>query len=641
MTDISWVLENDELGKIINKLPGLAVFIRDHIRDDFEDLMIAYISHLKDIEKYTFGIGANINVLRSKFKKLVLEANHTPDTKASFYKSESLDIPAWEKIMSIHEREHLDSLIHRLPQLDIFLKDYFSNPNLTEVISLFEEQYEKPLKSDKAMALVVNSVKRYFQDKMEKHEAALHFVSTEKQINDLVLLTDFFYDAKENFYRKNLAVDDCQKFLSQYIGCMHPYIDAEIGGRYLKYKIYPTAMVFYSHVFHHIFSSPNIFWNNSEGVYGCAEALEDVVKICHDNSPSSNADGTNEIFGSMVELCYLFASRVVYWNDKGTQNSPSHHAKKMPIRIQDRIHFYEARTYLLSCFPHFFYQLGLSEVDIARMKYADLKDLHQIAYNEGIVGSNSVYVKQKREIEDQYFKDESMISHTYGSGKKLSEDTAWKLYCNYTKGKYCLSWDTVQNILSIPNNIQDVRWVEHDLKYKEDRVRIREYLRENGVKWFYHFTERDKLSSIKREGGLLSYRQCLTRGIVMPKTIDMSKSRDIDAAFNLEDYVRVSFCRYLPKIEERKKEDKDLVLLRISAEVAELYDTLFTDIEATRQDHKHGPAFENLQKVDIKATQKNYCDSSDPDYWQYQSEVMIKGMIPIQFILNIDNPENL
>lgn len=92
MTDISWVLENDELGKIINKLPGLAVFIRDHIRDDFEDLMIAYISHLKDIEKYTFGIGANINVLRSKFKKLVLEANHTPDTKASFYKSESLDI---------------------------------------------------------------------------------------------------------------------------------------------------------------------------------------------------------------------------------------------------------------------------------------------------------------------------------------------------------------------------------------------------------------------------------------------------------------------------------------------------------------------------------------------------------------------
>ena len=641
MTDISWILENDELGKIINKLPGLSVFVRNHTRDDFEVLLTAYISHLKDIGKYTFGIGANINVLRRKYKQLVLEANHNVNEKTSFYKSEGLIIPAWEELMSIHEREHLNSLIHRLPQLDIFLKDYSLNPNLTEVITLFEEQHEKNLKKDKAMAFVVNSVKRYFQDIMEKHEAALHFVSTEKQINDSVLLTDFFYDAKESFYRKNLAVDDCQKFLLQYISYMHPYIDAEIGGRYFKYKIYSTAMVFYSHVFHHIFSSPNIFWNNSEGVYGCAEALEDVVKMYHDNSPSSNANGTNEIVDSLVELCYLLASRVVYWNDKGTLNSPSRNAVKMPIRKQDRIRFYEARTYLLSCFPQVFNQLGLSEIDIARMKYADLKDLHSIAYNEGIVGSNSVYVIQNREIEDKYFKDESMITQAYDLGKKLSEDTAWRLYCNYTKGKYCLSWEAVRNTLSIPDDIQDVRMVEHDLKYKEERVQIREYLREKGVKWFYHFTERDKLSSIKREGGLLSYRQCLIRGIIMPKTIDMSKSRDIDAAFNLEDYVRVSFCRYLPKIEERKKEDKDLVLLRVSAEVAELYDTLFTDMEATQFDHKHGPTFKDLQKVDIKATQKSYCDISDPDYWQYQSEVMIKGMIPIKYILNIDNPENL
>ena len=637
MANISWILENDELGKIINKLPGLSVFVKNHTSDDFEDLLSAYISHLKDIGKYTFGIGANINVLRRKYKQLVLEANHNVDEK----KSEGLDIPAWEELMSIHEREHLNSLIHRLPQLDVFLKDYSLNPNLTEVITLFEEQHEKSLKRDRVMSFIVNSVKRYFQDIMEKHEAALHYVSTEKQKNDSELLTDFFYDAEENFYRKNLAVDDCQQFLFRYISYMHPYIDAEIGGRFFKYKIYSTAMVFYSHVFHHIFSSPNIYWNNSEGVYGCAEALEDVVKMYHDNSLSSNADRTNEIIGSLVELCYLLASRVVYWNDKGTLNSPSHNAVKMPIRKQDRIRFYEARTYLLSYFPQVFNQLGLSEVDIARMKYADLQDLHSIAHKEGIVGSCSVYVLQNRKIEDRYFNDKCMISKAYDLGKKLSEETAWRLYNNYTKGKYCMSWDAVRNILSIPNNIQDSQTLRHNLKYKEERVQIRELLREKGVKCFYHFTERDKLSSIKKEGGLLSYRQCLIRGIIMPKTIDMSKSRDIDAAFNLEDYVRVSFCRYLPKIEERKKEDKDLVLLRISVEVAELYDTLFTDMEATKIDHKHGPTLYDLKKVNIEATQKRFCSSGDPDYWQYQSEIMVKEMIPIKYILNIDNPENL
>ena len=637
MADLLWILEKDELGKIIDKLPGLSVFVRNHANDDLEVLLAAYTSYLKNVDKYTFGIGANINLLRRRYDQIVLETNQNINGRNLHLKN----IPAWEELMSLHEREHLDSLIHRLPELDVFLKGYFQNSNLTEVITLFEELHEVSLKKDRSLKFAICSVKRYFQEVMEKHKDALHYVSTEKQINDHELLTEFYYDAKDNFYKKNLSEVDCQSFLMRYISCMHPYIDAEIGERYIKYKIYSTAFVFYSHVFQFIFSSPNIYWNNSEAVYGCAETLEDIIKIYHNNCLQANAGETNEMVNSLVELCYLFASRVVYWNDKGTIKNDSDKEGKMPIRKQDRIRFYEMRTYLLSYFPHVFHHLGLSEIDIALMKYADLNDLHEITYKAGIVGSNSVYNLQSREIEDEYIKDESKIRQAYSHGKDLSDNVGWRLYCNYTKGKYCLSWDSLRVLLHLEDINQGVQKVRHKLKYKQDRTRIREYLKENGIKWFYHFTERDKLSSIKREGGLLSYRQCLIRGIVMPNTQDMSKSRDIDAAFNLEDYVRVSFCRYLPKIEERKKEDKDLVLLRISTEVAELYDTLFTDMEATKEMHKHGPTFEDLQKVDIKATQKSHCDTSDPDFWQYQSEVMVKEIIPIQYILNIDNPENL
>ena len=616
MADLLWILEKDELGKIIDKLPGLSAFVRNHAKDDLEVLLTAYTSYLKNVEKYTFGIGANINLLRRRYDQIVLETNQNINGRNLHLKN----IPAWEELMSLHEREHLDSLIHRLPELDVFLKDYFQNSNLTEVITLFEEQHEVSLKKDRSQKFAICSVKRYFQEVMEKHKDALHYVSTEKQINDHELLTEFYYDAKDNFYKKNLSEVDCQSFLMRYISCMHPYIDAEIGERYIKYKIYSTAFVFYSHVFQFIFSSPNIYWNNSEAVYGCAETLEDIIKIYHNNCSQANAGETD---------------------DKGTIKNDSDKEGKMPIRKQDRIRFYEMRTYLLSNFPHVFHHLGLSEIDIALMKYADLNDLHEITYKAGIVGSNSVYNLQSREIEDEYIKDESKIRQAYSHGKDLSDNVGWRLYCNYTKGKYCLSWDSLRVLLHLEDINQGVQKVRHKLKYKQDRTRIREYLKENGIKWFYHFTERDKLSSIKREGGLLSYRQCLIRGIVMPNTQDMSKSRDIDAAFNLEDYVRVSFCRYLPKIEERKKEDKDLVLLRISTEVAELYDTLFTDMEATKEMHKHGPTFEDLQKVDIKATQKSHCDTSDPDFWQYQSEVMVKEIIPIQYILNIDNPENL
>ncbi len=641
MADLIWILEKEELGKIIDKLPGLSAFVRNHAKDDLEVLLSAYTTYLKDVGKYTFGIGANINLLRRKYKQIVLEANNNLERIDSRSKNDGQDIPAWEDLMNVPEREHLNFLIHRLPILDNYLKDNSQNSNLTEVIIRFEQLHEKSLKKDRSMKFAIDSVKRYFQDVMEKHKDALHYVSTEKQINDLELLTEFFYDAKENFYKKNLSEVDCQPFLLRYVSCMHPYIDAEIGGRYIKYKRHSTAFVFYSHVFRHIFSSPNIYWNNSEAVFGCAEALEDVIKIYHDNCLPSNAEEADEMVNSLVELCFLYASRVVYWNDKGTQKSYSDRNQKMPIRKQDKIRFYEMRTYLLTCFPHVFHHLGLSEFDIARMKYADLKDLHEITYEDGIVGSNSVYILQSREIEDEYIKDDSKISQAYRDGKDLSDNVGWRLYCNYTKGKYCLNWDFIRGLLHLEEISQEAQKVYIELTFKQDRNRIREYLRENGVKWFYHFTERGKLSSIKKEGGLLSYRQCLIRGIVMPKTQDMSKSRDIDAAFNLEDYVRVSFCRYLPKIEERKKEDKDLVLLRISTEVAELEDTLFTDMEATQYNHKHGPTFEDLQKVNIAATQKSYCNTDDPDYWQYQSEVMIKGMIPINYILNIDNPENL
>lgn len=641
MADFIWILEKEELGKIIDKLPGLSVFVRNHAEDDLEVLLTAYTSYLKDVGKYTFGIGANINLLRRKYKHIVLEANNNLERIGSHSEKDDQKIPAWEELMSVHEREHLNFLIHRLPILDNYLKKNSQNSNLTEVIIRFEKLHEKSLKIDRPMKYSIDSVKRYFQEVMEKHKDALHYVSTEKRINDLELLTEFFYDAKENFYKKNLSEVDCQPFLLRYISCMHPYIDAEIGGRYVKYKLYSTAFVFYSHVFQHILSSPNIYWNNSEAVYGCAAALEDIIKIYHDNYLSSNVEETDEMTISLVELCFLYASRVIYWDDKGTKKSNSDKNQKMPIRKQDRIRFYEMRTYLLTCFPYVFYNFGLSEFDISLMKYADLKDLHEITYKDGIVGSNSVYILQSREIEDEYIKNDSNINQAYEHGKELNNNVGWRLYCNYQNGKYCLDWDSIRYLLHLEGIGQEAQKVHIELKYKQDRNRIREYLRENGVKWFYHFTERGKLSSIKKEGGLLSYRQCLIRGIVMPKTQDMSKSRDIDAAFNLEDFVRVSFCRYLPKIEERKKEDKDLVLLRISTEVAELEDTLFTDMEATQYNHKHGPTFEDLQKVNIAATQKSYCDTDDPDYWQYQSEVMIKGMIPIKYILNIDNPENL
>lgn len=121
----------------------------------------------------------------------------------------------------------------------------------------------------------------------------------------------------------------------------------------------------------------------------------------------------------------------------------------------------------------------------------------------------------------------------------------------------------------------------------------------------------------------------------------MALTRDIDAKMNLEDYVRTSFCSRLPKIKERQAEGAELVLLKIDPVVALFDDTLYTDIEATQPNLNCGGEIEDLRRVNIQATKKVLSRPDDDDYWQRQAEVLIKGFIPLQYILNVNSPEIL
>ena len=179
------------------------------------------------------------------------------------------------------------------------------------------------------------------------------------------------------------------------------------------------------------------------------------------------------------------------------------------------------------------------------------------------------------------------------------------------------------------------------MAFKEQREEIRYYLQKNGIRYLYHFTEKSKIQSIIKYGGLLSYKRCFDEGIAMPVREDMAKSRDIDAKLELEDYVRLSFCPQLPKIKERQAEGAELVMLKIDIEVALFEETLYTDIEATHPGMRKGDSFDDLKLVDLQATQKKDSSPSDSDYWQRQAEILVKGFVPLKYITNINNPEKI
>lgn len=176
---------------------------------------------------------------------------------------------------------------------------------------------------------------------------------------------------------------------------------------------------------------------------------------------------------------------------------------------------------------------------------------------------------------------------------------------------------------------------------KVDAAAILRYLNDNGVRCFYHFTDRRNLVSIKKHGGLLSWWYCKQNDITIPNAGGDSDSRRLDCKYNLQNYVRVSFCDDHPMAFRCYQEGGDLVLLKISTEVATFKDTIFSDMNATATGHSKGLDYEALLNVDISATKEHYLRKDNPNFKPHQAEVMINTFIPIRYILNIDNPQTM
>ena len=177
--------------------------------------------------------------------------------------------------------------------------------------------------------------------------------------------------------------------------------------------------------------------------------------------------------------------------------------------------------------------------------------------------------------------------------------------------------------------------------FKPNASAIQQYLHNAGVSYFYHFTDRRNLASIRKCGGLFSWKYCEQHSIIIPYTGGSDFSRSLDRSHGLADYVRLSFCDDHPMAFRLKQNDYDLVLLKIKVDVASIDTTLFSDMNATDSNHHHGGSLEDLQRVNISATRANYLSSSDPLFKPHQAEVLVKTFVPLKFIVNIDDPDDM
>ena len=164
------------------------------------------------------------------------------------------------------------------------------------------------------------------------------------------------------------------------------------------------------------------------------------------------------------------------------------------------------------------------------------------------------------------------------------------------------------------------------------------YLKSHGVSCFYHFTDDSNLRSIRKFGGLYSWYYSSKNGIEIRDAGGDSQSRGLDRRQGLEDYVHLSFCSDHPMAWRKQQEGSHLVLLKIKIDVATFKDTQFSNVNAAANNNRHGKTLEDLHQVNISATQRHFVSRDEDIFHEHQAECMVKTFIPIEYIININNP---
>ena len=158
----------------------------------------------------------------------------------------------------------------------------------------------------------------------------------------------------------------------------------------------------------------------------------------------------------------------------------------------------------------------------------------------------------------------------------------------------------------------------------------------------YHFTDRDNLESIIKNGGLYSWMDCERKGIKINKPGGSSVSRQLDSGRSLEDYVRVSFTTQHPMMYVAMKDGRisNPVILEIDLEVIYWKETCYSNLNAAKHKIKPniGDTLSDFKQIHFQSVKtRKHFDLPEEEQPYFQAEILVKNFIPLEYIKNIGN----
>ena len=178
------------------------------------------------------------------------------------------------------------------------------------------------------------------------------------------------------------------------------------------------------------------------------------------------------------------------------------------------------------------------------------------------------------------------------------------------------------------------------MEKKQNWQEYKAILDKHGITKLYHFTDRDNLESIIRNGGLYSWSDCEKKGIKISKPGGGQLSRQLDSRDGLQSYVRVSFVMQHPMMYVAMNEGRisNPVILEIDPEVVYWDGTLYADRNATKNGANVGGTVDDLNRIHFQSVKaQKHFDLDEDEQQFYQAEVLVKNFIPLQYIRNIGN----
>lgn len=180
------------------------------------------------------------------------------------------------------------------------------------------------------------------------------------------------------------------------------------------------------------------------------------------------------------------------------------------------------------------------------------------------------------------------------------------------------------------------------MEKKNNWQQFKAVMDEHKIVKLYHFTDRDNLESIIKNGGLFSWMDCERKGIKIAKPGGGSLSRQLDNGRNLGDYVRVSFTTQHPMMYVAMKDGRisNPVILEIDPEVIYWKGTCFSNMNAATYKVRPniGETIDDFKQIHFQSVKaRKHFDLPEEEQPYFQAEILVKNCIPLEYIKNIGN----